>query len=135
MRGPRSSQHRWYYVLAALLIALRVAVMHANPAGLSGIDAHDEVAHDHEARTSVSVMPAPAQPVAPIDPCHAVSAACCVLAMPSPAPRQLLALMALAIAVVTGLSVVPRLQRASVAARGVSWRPPPDLSALCLLRI
>lgn len=79
-------------------------------------------------------MPGPAGPPAPADPCHAASQACCVSALPTPAPRQWIALLVLAIAVVIGATQVPILQRASMLRLGIGWRPPSDLAALCVLR-
>jgi hypothetical protein len=57
-------------------------------------------------------------------------------ALPVSTLRQLFALVVLAIAVVIGARHVSLLLRGtSTAGHGIGWRPPPDLSALCVLRI
>jgi hypothetical protein len=140
MSRTRSPDSGWHYVLVILFVALGVAVMHTDSAGFGGVgsDGHDAVvAHGqaHPAPTATaSTSPGPAEPTAPADPCHAVGGVCCLSALPASVPRQLLALMALAIAVVTGTTQVPSLQRALMAVQGLDHRHPPDLSVLGVLR-
>ena len=132
MSGTRTARRNWRYAVAALLVVLGVAAMHAD----LDVLADPGVSHDAEIAASHShdqaAVPTPVDPTPPADPCHAASQACCVAALPTPAPRQWIALLVLA--VVIGAMQVPLLQRASKLRSGIGWRPPPDLAALCVLR-
>ena len=137
MSGGRSGRGSWGRLLIVLFLAFGVAVMHAD-AGLLGAPSSQEASavtgHNHEPMATTSGVPDPAKATAPIEPCHHVAPeVCCVSALPSSVPRQLLALTVLAIAVVIGASQAP-LGRAMLG-RLDSPRSPPDLSALCVLRI
>jgi hypothetical protein len=145
MSRTRSPDSGWHYVLVILFVALGVAVMHTESAGFGAVGSHghDAVAAHGQAHPApprpapmlaAATSPGPAEPTAPADPCHAVGGVCCLSALPASVPRQLLALMALAIAVVTGTTQVPSLQRALMAVQGLDHRHPPDLSVLCVLR-
>jgi hypothetical protein len=140
MSRTRSPDSGWHYVLVILFVALGVAVMHTDSGGFGGVGSHghDAVATHGQAHpapmATASTSPGPVEPTAPADPCHAVGGVCCLSALPASVPRQLLALMALAIAVVIGTTQVPLLQRALMAVQGLDHRHPPDLSVLCVLR-
>ena len=138
MSGGRSVRGSWGRLLIVLFLAFGVAVMYAD-AGLLGTFGSQEVravtGHDYEPMATTSGVPDPAKPTTPVEPCHHVGPeVCCVSALPLSVPRQLLALMVLAVAVVVGASQAQLLGRAMLA-RLDSPRSPPDLSALCVLRI
>jgi hypothetical protein len=134
--GTRTGRRSWLYALAALLVVLGIAAMHAD------LGVFADASGSHEATIAVSPtrdpaavpMPGPAGPTAPADPCHTAGQACCVSALPTPAPRRGIVLLVLAVAVVIGAPQVPLLQRGSMLRPGIGWRPPPDLAALCVLR-
>jgi hypothetical protein len=135
----KSQDHSPRYVLFVLLLALVVVVMHANCGNMTGPDPHDALAvvgQTHsEPMATTSVLPAD-EPSIPADPCHATGGgACCLSALLPAAPRQLLALMGLAIAVVVGAMRLPCLQGVQMAHQSSRQRHPPDLSTLCVLRI
>jgi hypothetical protein len=134
MSGTRTGRRSWLYALAALLVVLAIAAMHAD----LGVSAHgsgsDEAVVSHSHDPAAVPMPEPVDPMAPADPCHAASQACCVSALPTPVLRQWIALLVLGIAVVIGAMQVPLLPRPSMLRPGIGWRPPPDLAALCVLR-
>jgi hypothetical protein len=134
--GPRRRSR--LYALAALLMVLGIAAMHADLGVFANAgDSHVAVtAASHNPDQAAVPPPGPANPATPVDPCHAASQACCVSAVPTSAPRQWIALLVVAIAVAVGVMQVPLLQRASMLRPGIGWRPPPpDLAALCVLRI
>jgi hypothetical protein len=135
MTRSRPRRRSWHYAFAALLVVLGVAAMHADV----GVFTNASVSHEALAVASHShdpePLPGPADPAAPTDPCHAAGQACCVSALPTSAPRQWIALLVMVIAVVSGATQVPSLQRASMLGFGIGRRPPPpDLAALCVLR-
>src|SRR5690242_8086581 len=90
MSGTRTGRCSWLYALAALFVVLGITAMHAD----LGVSAH--ASGSHEAATVVSYshdpavapMPGPVDPTTPADPCHAASQACCISALPTPAPRR-----------------------------------------------
>ena len=136
MSTTRARRRGWLYAVAAMLVVLGVAAMHADPGVLIS------ASHPHEAvdvarqgdGPAAAPLPGPADPTGPTDPCHAASQACCALAQPTSAPRQRIAQLAVALAVVIGATQVPVLQRAPMLRPGIGWRPPPDLTALCVQR-
>jgi hypothetical protein len=69
-------------------------------------------------------MPRPNDPATPTDRCHTVSKACCVSALPTAPPRQLFALIALAIAVGIGTTQLPLVRRGPILGDG--RRPAPS---------
>jgi hypothetical protein len=136
MRTTRARRRGWLYAVAAMLVVLGVAAMHADPGVLiSASHPHEAVAVARQGDgPAAAPLPGPVDPMGPTDPCHAASQACCALAQPTSAPRQWIALLAVALAVVIGATQVPVLQRASMLRPGIGWRPPPDLTALCVQR-
>jgi hypothetical protein len=138
MSRTSSRDHGWRYVLVVLVVALGVALMHASCGGFTGADSHDALAvageDQHDPMATASTSPGP-EPSAPVDPSHGSGEACCLSALPSASPHPLLALMVLAATVVIGAAQVPLLRRVLMAHQGSGQRSPPDLSALCVLRI
>jgi Family of unknown function (DUF6153) len=135
----KSPDHSWHYVLAVLFVTLGVALMHASSCGgFTGAESHDALTvidQDHPDPMATATTSPDPDPSAPVDPCHKNGEACCLSAPPSSAPQQLLALMVLAATVVIDATLVPLLQRVLMAHQGSHQRHPPDLSALCVLRI
>jgi Family of unknown function (DUF6153) len=118
-----------------VLVVLGVAAMHADWGVFTSASvSHEAVAVAGHGHAPAASMPGPADPTTPADPCHAARSACCVSALPTSAPRQSIALLVMAIAVVVGATQVPLLRRGSTLRPGIGWRPPPDLAVLCVLR-
>ena len=136
MSTTRARRRGWLYAVAALFVVLGVAAMHADPGVLiSASHPHEAVAVARQGDgPAAAPLPGPADPTGPTDPCHAASQACCVSALPTSVPRQWIPLLMVALAVVLGATLAPLLQRASRLRSGIGGRPPPDLTALCVLR-
>ena len=136
MSTTRAGRRSWLFVLAAVLVVLGVAAMHADAGVLTSASApHEAVAvASHGNGPAAAPLPGPADPTGPTDPCHTASQACCVSALPTSAPRQWIPLLMVALAVILGSTLAPLLQRASRLRSGIGGRPPPDLTALCVLR-
>lgn len=121
----------WRRLFAVLVVVLGVALMHADSAAAQAM-APDQPMVMAGQDLGLMAPTAPNGPAAPADPCHMNGRACCVATAPSAAPR-LLGLSLVAVLATTDPGQFPRLLAGPPFTS--SPRGPPDLSALCVLRI
>jgi hypothetical protein len=140
MNGTRS-RRSWHRLVIVLFLTLGVVVMHGAIEGFDDTEAHAIMVGSDPSQLSTMALtaapmpvPGPDQPSHRHDPCHAVGEICCLSALPCFMPRQLLALIVMALALI-GMAPTP-LEPGFVFAHlnRPALRHPPNLFAICVLR-